>query len=91
MYTFDLRLALIPFSLLRISNTFSQMKPGEEMQIISNASEVDVSTMDDIKRLLPRSGYDIIASDGMADGPTMRLRLRKKIPTPPTKKENRHV
>lgn len=79
MYSFDLRLSLIPFSLLRITNTFRQMKPGEEMEILAGASDIDVATMEDIKRILPQSGYDTISDDTLDDdGPTIRIRLRKK-------------
>ena len=80
MYSFDLRLSLIPFSLLRITNTFRQMKPGEAMEIVSGASDIDAATMEDIKRILPRSGYDIISNETMDDddGPIIRLRLMKK-------------
>lgn len=93
MYSFDLRLTLIPFSLLRITNTFTLMRSGEEMEIISGAGEVDAATMEDIKRILPRSSYDIIASESLHDnGPTIRLRLRKKkISTTHTQKESDHV
>ncbi|MBC2709516.1 MAG: hypothetical protein HGJ94_00445 [Desulfosarcina sp.] len=82
MYSFDLRLSFVPFSLLRITNTFRQMKPGEEMEIVSGASDIDAATIEDIKRILPRTGYDIISNETMDDsGLIIRLRLRKTLTT----------
>lgn len=79
MYHFDLRSSLIPFSMLRIANTFGKMKIGEEIEIVSGISEIDRQTLKDIKRILSSDSYDIIeirrAKD---DGSVIVTRLRKK-------------
>ena len=74
MVSFDIRNALIPFSLLKISNAFKSMRPGEVMEVIAN----DVAIADDLQRLLPESGQIIMASQAMGpEGPVFRFSLKK--------------
>ena len=82
MVTIDIRETLIPFSLLQITNTFRSMRAGDEMEILAGAGPTDTATVEDIMRILPRDGYDLITREeiGEAD-PVSRLRLKKKQPT----------
>ena len=88
MVSFDLRETLIPFSLLQISNLFREMKPGEEMEILSGTDPTETAILNDVLRILPRAQYDLIARETTkSDSPVTRLRLRKKkdLNTQPTK------
>jgi len=74
MVSFDLRESLIPFSLLKITNAFAKMKPGEVIEIIA----AETCICKELERLLPDSGYHIISShslDACALG--FRFRLKK--------------
>ena len=88
MVSFDLRETLIPFSLLQISNLFREMKPGEEVEILSGTDPTETAILNDVLRILPRAQYDLIVRETTkSDSPVTRLRLRKKtdINTQPTK------
>jgi TusA-related sulfurtransferase len=79
MYCFDLRSSLIPFSLLRITNTYRQMKPGEEIEILSGSSAVDKETLTDIKRILTSENYDSVEDELLeGDDVVIVTRLRKQ-------------
>jgi TusA-related sulfurtransferase len=93
MHTFDLRLSLIPFSLLRISNVFRKMEPGEELEIIAGVSQIDKATSEDVKRILNRNSYDIVSNQTTeGNDPVVIMRLRKKMLTLTSKeKESHHV
>ena len=77
MISFDLRDALIPFSLLQIANAFQRMAPGEVMEIL--AGDADITT--DLQRILPLAAYDIFFIEEAADTgrPNQRLQLKKKL------------
>ncbi len=78
MISFDIRNALIPFSLLKISNAFKRMKPGDVMEIIAN----DAGIANDLQRLLPKSGQIILRSQVMEpEGPVVRFSLKKTTST----------
>ena len=79
MYFFDLRLSLLPFSLLRITNTFRQMKPGEEIEIVCGVTAIEKATLDDVKRILSRDNYDIVSNETLdGDDPAIVIKLKKK-------------
>ena len=81
MLSIDIRKALIPFSLLKITNAFKRMKPDETMEIIASDAAVAL----DLQRLFPETGAVMITSRVMNDdGPAFRLELKKV--TPPTPK-----
>ena len=74
MISFDLRESLIPFSLLKITNTFSQMKSGEVMEIIAG----ETCVCSELKRLLPDSGCRILVDKTVdRSGTGIRVRLTK--------------
>ena len=74
MLSFDIRNALIPFSLLKISNAFKLMKPGDVMEVIAN----DAGIANDLQRLLPNSGKITLTSQDMGpEGPLVRFSLKK--------------
>jgi TusA-related sulfurtransferase len=93
MHTFDLRLSLIPFSLLRITNEFKNMDPDEELEIITGVSPIDKATLEDVKRILNRDSYDIVSNQTTeGNDPVVIMRLRKKMLTLTSKeKESHHV
>ena len=53
MKRFDLRGAIIPFSLLAASNHFREMKPGESMEVIAS----DPEPIKDLKNILPEGRF----------------------------------
>ena len=74
MVTFDLREAIVPFSLLQIIHHFKKMRPGETIQIICNDEELEATLI----KLIPDSNF-IIDQDKKKSGEQgVRLRLRKK-------------
>jgi TusA-related sulfurtransferase len=74
MISFDLRESLIPFSLLKITNAFTKMKPGEVMEIIAG----ETCICNELQRLLPDSGCCIMADKTVDQcGPGVRVRLTK--------------
>ena len=78
MISFDFRKALIPFSLLRLSNAFQGMKPGDAIEVIAD----DASIAADLRLLLPKSGDIVICSQVMddmdGDEPAVRFKFKKK-------------
>ncbi len=79
MATFDLRRTLIPFSLLQITNAFNAMRSGEEMEVLSGVDQTQAAIFNDLLRILPRSGYQLISRQTIAgEEPAIRLRLRKR-------------
>lgn len=87
MMVFDLREALIPFTLLNIINAFHKMALGDTMDIVAE----DDSVTADIQRILPPAAYDIVSAQaaGEAGCRTYRLRLLKIAHCQPTTiKEN---
>jgi len=76
--SFDIRNALIPFSLLKISNAFKGMKPGDVMEVITN----DAGIAYDLQRLLPNAGQITLTSQVMGpEGPVVRFNLKKTTST----------
>ena len=90
MVSFDLRDALIPFSLLQITNAFRRMGPGEVMEILADDAEIKT----DLQRILPLAAYDIFffSEANNAGRQSYRLRLRKNTTANShTQKEDHHV
>jgi TusA-related sulfurtransferase len=75
MDSFDLRQAIIPFSLLEITNHFKRMESGDVMEIIG--SDADITTI--VNRILPLSQCEILRNERYGtDGLNILVRLRKK-------------
>ena len=90
MVSFDMRDALIPFSLLQIANAFRRMGPGEVMEILADDAEIRT----DLQRILPLDTYDIFFFSEAANAgrSSYRLRLRKYTTANSlTQKEDHHV
>jgi TusA-related sulfurtransferase len=90
MVSFDLRDALIPFSLLQIANAFRRMGAGEVMEILADNAEITT----DLQRILPLAAYDIFYFSEAADDGRRSYRLRLKKNTTAnslTQKEDHHV
>jgi len=83
MHSFDLRKTLIPFSVLQVTNHFSDMEVLEEMEIIGDNIEI----YRDIKSILPASDYELIFEE-FKELPTgeFRIILRKINTTSPNRK-----
>jgi TusA-related sulfurtransferase len=78
MQSFDMRKTLIPFSLLKITNLFRAMRPGETLEIVADADLTVASTFRDVLLVLPHGRYDLISMENVIlDRPITRLRLRK--------------
>lgn len=52
----DLRGIIAPLSLLKASQTFRELKPGETLQILGS----DPDTRTDLFKVLPASSYEVI-------------------------------
>jgi len=74
MNRFDLRQTIIPFSLLRISNRFQQMKTGERIEIIWS----DPTTPADLLKVLPPGSHEILLMEAVrGKNPGYRMQLKK--------------
>jgi TusA-related sulfurtransferase len=56
MDVFDLRNAIVPFSLLDIRQRFKQMRPGESLVVLWS----DSAAADDLLRVLPQSALKTV-------------------------------
>ena len=75
MTRFDLRGSILPFSMLRISNHFKEMRAGEILEVVWS----DPGATDDLLRVLPASAYEVLAIEEIkGDESQFRMRLRKK-------------
>jgi TusA-related sulfurtransferase len=75
MYTFDLRNALVPFSLLDIRHRFKEMRSGESMVVLWG----DAGAADDLLRILPAASFDIVSQAEIPGSPSeFRMELTKK-------------
>jgi TusA-related sulfurtransferase len=79
MVRFDLRGSILPFSMLRISNYFKQMRPGETFEVVWS----DPGAPDDLLRVLPVSAYEVVTTEEVQGNESQfRMRLRKKHAEP---------
>ena len=74
-YILDVRGAICPFSLLKVSLVFQQMKPEQIIEIVGCDSEMQR----DLLRVLPQGSCEVVfaASDGTKTE-TSRVRLKKR-------------
>jgi len=68
----DLRDAIIPLTLLKISQEFREIKVGETMEILVN----DPDTKRDLFKILPASSYEVMQLNDV--GSFYRIGLIKK-------------
>ena len=78
----DLRRAIIPFTLLKVSQVFRTIQPGDIIEILWN----DPDTSADLFKILPESSFDLIVMEEMEDGePSYRMEIKKKQSRRPDK------
>jgi TusA-related sulfurtransferase len=81
MDIFDLRNAIIPFSLLEIRQRFKKMRPGDSLEVLWS----DASAADDLMRVLPAACLEIASQGeipGSPGGFRMELVKTRMEPTP---------
>jgi TusA-related sulfurtransferase len=78
-YTVDVRGAISPFSLLKVSLVFQQMRPSEVVEVLG----CDMDMKQDLLRLLPDASYEMIeGSDGGDREAIPRVFFRKESGAP---------
>jgi TusA-related sulfurtransferase len=78
---FDLRDAIIPFSLLDIRHRFKEMRPGDSLVVLWS----DPAAADDLMRVLPAPCLEIVSKgeiSGSSKGFRMELVKTRMEPTP---------
>ena len=78
---FDLRYAIVPFSLLDIRRRFKRMRPGDCLVVLWN----DAAAVDDLMRVLPAACLEVVSKGEIPEPPRgFRLELKKTRmePTP---------
>lgn len=73
-YRLDLRGAIIPFTLLKVSQTFKMINPGDTLEVLLG----DEETRNDLFKILPDSSYELILMEKLGKDFTYRIRLRKR-------------
>ena len=68
----DIRGAIIPFTLLKITQAFRELRAGETIEILVG----DPDTRDDLFKVLPASLYELIGVENEAS--FYRILLRKR-------------
>ena len=71
----DLRGAIIPFSLLKVSQVFKIIKPGELLEIL--CSDPDIKK--DLFKILPHSSYELNSMEELEEECSYRIRLKKTL------------
>jgi TusA-related sulfurtransferase len=72
-HTLDLRGVIIPFSLLKASQVFKIIKPGELLEILC----CDPDIQEDLFKILPHSSYELTLMEELEEDCSFRIRLRK--------------
>ena len=70
----DLRGAIPPISLLKITQAFREMKPDEILEILGQ----DPDTQRDLFKVLPTLSYELIIMEETEQGASFRVRMKKK-------------
>jgi TusA-related sulfurtransferase len=71
----DIRKAIHPISLLKVSQVFRAMKEQETLEILCQ----DYDTRTDIFKVLPSFSYELIFMEELEkDDPTFRVQVRKR-------------
>ena len=71
----DLRGAIIPFSLLKVSHVFKILKPGELLEILCS----DPDTRIDLLKILPESAYELTLMEELEEDSFYRIQLKKSF------------
>jgi TusA-related sulfurtransferase len=78
-YIVDVRGAISPFSLLKVSLVFQQMRPDEVVEVLG----CDTEMKQDLLRLLPDASYEVIEADDPDDRSIVsRVFFRKEAQKP---------
>ena len=73
-YTVDVRGAITPFSLLKVSLVFQRMRPSETLEIVG----CDREMQRDLLKLLPNASWEVVATESGAAAPEIqKVRLKK--------------
>jgi TusA-related sulfurtransferase len=74
MHSIDLRGTIIPFSLLKITNLFKEIEPGDRIEIVGD----DASISKDLKRILPESSCEFSLRENCSGPePVFKVQLKK--------------
>lgn len=77
-YTVDVRGTITPFSLLKVSLVFTQMKPSEIMEILG----CDTEMRQDLQRLLPDAAWESVKTGERREAPELTIIRLKKTGKP---------
>ena len=69
----DLRGAIPPISLLKVSQVFREMKPLEVLEILCR----DPDTRIDLFKVLPPSSYELIIMEELEEESSFRVQMKK--------------
>lgn len=69
----DLRGVIIPFSLLKASQVFKIVKPGESLEIVCG----DPDIKKDLFKILPHSSYELTLIEELEEDCFYRIQLKK--------------
>ena len=74
MQRIDLRGSMVPFTLLKISNSFRALEKGEILEILLS----DRDALDDLVRIIPESAYALIQMEDLGgEDQGTRIQLKK--------------
>ena len=71
----DLRGAIIPFSLLKVSQVFKIIQPGEMLEILCS----DPDTRIDLLKILPESAYELTLMEELEEDRFYLIQLKKSL------------
>ncbi|MGD9240541.1 MAG: sulfurtransferase TusA family protein [Desulfobacterales bacterium] len=74
-HTLDLRGVIIPFSLLKASQVFKIIKPGELLEIWCS----DPDIQENLVKILPHSAYELTLMEELEEDCYFRIQLKKRI------------
>ncbi len=74
-HTLDLRGVIIPFSLLKASQAFKTIKPGELLEIL--CSDLDIPK--DLFKILPESSFELTLMEELKEECSFRIQLKKEL------------
>ena len=72
-HTLDLRGVIIPFSLLKASQVFKIIQPGELLEILCS----DPDIQEDLFKILPHSAYELTLMEELEEDCSFRIQLKK--------------
>ena len=71
----DLRGGISPFTLLKVSDTFRQMRRGEILEVLWSNPE----TSSQIKKILPRDSWEVVKMEEIRDkGSWFTIQIKKQ-------------